>query len=100
MVKGLVQYVPNKQIADDRRPIRAGVRLLGGRQPAHRLVWVGQGMYGDLPVTSRLEITEFAPYSPRLSCQQADGLQNEGFQRKLRSGVSALKSEESAYHIS
>jgi len=83
MVKGLIQYVPNKQIADDRRPIRAGVRLLGGRQPAHGLVWVGQGMYRDLPVTFRLEITGFAPYPPSL-LPAAGGLQNEGFQRKLR----------------
>ncbi len=62
--------------------------------------WQGrlEGMYRDLPVTFRLEITEFAPYS-RVSYRQLEVYKTRDFRGRAGSGVSALKSKESAYRI-
>ncbi len=58
-----------------------------------------EGMYRDLPVTFRLEITEFTPYS-RLAYRQSEVYTTRDFRGRGRAGVAALKSKESAYRIS
>ncbi len=58
-----------------------------------------EGMYRDLPVTFRLEITEFTPYS-RLAYRQSENYTTRDFRGRGRAGVAPLKSKESAYRIS
>jgi len=57
-----------------------------------------EGMYRDLPVTFRLEITEFTPYS-HLTYLQSETYTTRDFRARAGSGVPALKSKESAYRI-
>lgn len=58
-----------------------------------------EGRYRDLPVTFRLEFLEYAPYS-RLACRQSEVYSVRDFRGRAGSGVSPLKSKESAYRIS